>query len=125
MLDRLVGLILFAVFAPALAFLTLLLAVVCEGPIFEARLRIEAGALYRTRRFRVEHCRLGEFLKRYSLDELPVILDLATGRARMCVEASRDPQGLFQMSIAIRAPKPKMTSHPNAANPSHINRIIE
>ncbi|MBX6367667.1 MAG: hypothetical protein IRZ04_06775 [Rhodospirillales bacterium] len=125
MLDRLVGLILFLVFAPALAMLALLLAVVSEGPIFEQRLRIEAGALYRTRRFRVEGCRLGAFLERYSLDELPVVLDLATGQARLCIGASRDPQGLFQISIAIRAPKPKMTSHPSAANPSHINRIME
>jgi hypothetical protein len=125
MIDRFVGLCVFAVFAPSLALLSLLVGVVCDGPVFEWRLRIEDGELYRTRRFRTENCRLGRFLKRYGLDDMPAILDIAAGRARLYAAPPASAHASLQNRIAIRAPKPKKAIHPSAANPSQANTIVE
>jgi hypothetical protein len=125
MINRLIGLAVFVIFAPSLALLSLLVGMVCGRPVFEWRLRIEDGELYRTRRFRTENCRLGRFLKRYNLDELPAVLDIAAGRARLYVAPSAHAQAPFQNRIAIRAPKPRKVNQPTAANPSHANTIVE
>jgi hypothetical protein len=125
MLDRIVGFAVFAAFAPSLALLALLVRVVCGRPVFEWRLRIEDGALYRTRRFRTDNCRLGRLLKHYSLDNLPAILDIATGRARLATAPSAPLQTPLQNRIAIRAPRPRKANHPSAANPSHANTVVE
>lgn len=125
MVDRIVGLTVLAIFAPSLALMSLLVRVVCGRPVFEWRLRIEDGALYRTRRFRTENCRLGRFLKRYGLEDMPAILDIAVGRARLCTAPSARLQAPLQNRITIRAPRPKKASHPSAANPSHANTVVE
>jgi hypothetical protein len=64
-------------------------------------------------------------LKRYSLDNLPAILDIATGRARLAAAPSAPLRAPLQNRIAIRAPRPRKASHPSAANPSHANTVVE
>jgi hypothetical protein len=125
MIDRLVGFVVFAVFAPSLALLALLVYAACGRPVFEWRLRIEDGALYRTRRFRTANCRLGRFLGRYGLDNLPAILDIAAGRARLHATPAASSRSPFQNRIAIRAPRPSKPIHPTAANTSHANTVVE
>ena len=125
MIDRLVGFVVFVVFAPSLALLALLVYAACGRPVFEWRLRIEEGQLYRTRRFRTANCRLGGFLRRYSLDSLPAVLDIAAGRARLHAAPSGSSRSPFQNRIVIRAPRPSRAIHPNAANPSHANTVVE
>jgi len=124
MFDRLVGIVLLASFGPSLALMSMALFVARGRPVFERRLRIDNGRIYRTMRFRLTGCRGEAYLRQYGLDELPVLIDLALGRAR--IEADRSTQHADgQRRLAIRAPRPSRTSHPSAAKASHASTVIE
>jgi hypothetical protein len=125
LLDRLIGLLLLVAFAPSLAILSLWVRFACGRPAFEWRLRIDCGNIFRTRRLKVDGCRLGKWLRQHSLEELPVVLDLAAGRARLALVRTSASELPLHTRVAIKAPRPKRNSQPAAASANHARTVVE
>jgi hypothetical protein len=125
-LDRLVGLALLTAFGPCLLFMSLLLRAAWGGRIFESRLRVDNGTFFRTRRFKVDdrEGRLAEILKQYRLDDLPVLLDCASGQARLVVSPACLSEGV-QKTLSIRAPRAKSRAQPKTASTTQITTMVE
>jgi lipopolysaccharide/colanic/teichoic acid biosynthesis glycosyltransferase len=78
-LDRLIAFLLLLILAPLL--LIIVVAVRCEGrPVFILQERVGVqGSRFRTRAFRSSGVRVGPVLRRYSLVDLPQLLNVAGG----------------------------------------------
>lgn len=125
-LDRLVGLALLTAFGPCLVLMSLALRAVWGRPVFESRLRVDNGTFFRTRRFKVEDRdgKLAEVLKQYRLDDLPVLLDFASGRARLEAHPTCLSEGP-QKTLSIRAPRANSRAQPKTASTTQITTMVE
>ena len=127
--DRFLGVVLLVLTAPVLGLIALAVKLESRGPVFRRHLRAdENGHRIETRSFRIYReadgsgalptltTAVGWFLWWTGLEELPVVLDLAVGRARIAA-AHGDP-GMPNIQITIAAPRPMRT--PQAANVNAI-----
>jgi lipopolysaccharide/colanic/teichoic acid biosynthesis glycosyltransferase len=101
LLSRALGVAALAFTAPVFAVVALALRSTGSGGVFHQRTRVGTdGRPVRTRAFRIDDTPFGAWLYRLRIDDLPILLDVATGTARLVIR--RPPSGRVNYrSLAI------------------------
>jgi lipopolysaccharide/colanic/teichoic acid biosynthesis glycosyltransferase len=113
-LDRLVAILLLVVLAPLL--LVVAAALLCDGgPVFVRQERVGIhGRRFHTLTFRTTDCRVGPLLRRYSIVDLPQLLNVVGGS--MSLVGPRPPLAAEDAPGSSRLPvKPGLTGLPDPA----------